>query len=86
MLIWSILTFSTALSRAAVIKVIRVNSKQPQLYEFEFSNGYPRTRDDAHERASDDRDGNDRERDDGDHGHDPRRRGDALIPEKQWAK
>ena len=52
------------------------------LYEIEFSSGYPRTRDDVHERASDDRGGNDRERDDGDHGHDPRQRGDALIPEK----
>ena len=47
------------------------------LYEIKFSSGYPRTRDDAHERASDDRDGND-----------PRRRGGALKPEKQreWAK
>ena len=34
MFIWSILTFSTALSRTAVIKVIRVNSKQPQLLEW----------------------------------------------------
>ena len=53
------------------------------LYEIEFSSGYPRTRDDAHERASGDRDGSDRERDDGDHGHDPRRREGALKPENK---
>ena len=53
------------------------------LYENEFSSGYPRTRDDAHERASDDRNENDRERDNGDHGNDPRRQGDALKPGTQ---
>ena len=41
------------------------------------------TRDDDRERASGGRDGSDRERDDGDHGNDPRRRAGALIPEKQ---
>ena len=51
------------------------------LYEIEISSGYPRTRVDAHGTASGDRDGNDRERDDGDHENDPKQRADALKPE-----
>ena len=48
-----------------------------------FSNGRPRGRDDDHKRASGDRDGSDKERGDGDHGYDPRRRVGALKPEEQ---
>ena len=54
-----------------------------RLYENGFSNGYPRTRDDGREKAMDDRDGSDKERDGGGHGHDPRRQGGALKPEKK---
>ena len=56
------------------------------LYENGFSSGYPRTRDDGREKAMDDRDGSDKERDGGDHGHDPRRQGGALKPEKKERK
>ena len=57
-----------------------------RLYENGFSNGYPRTRDDGREKVMDDRDGSDKERDGGDHGHDPRRQGGALKPEKKREK
>ena len=57
-----------------------------RLYENGFSNGYPRTRDDGREKVMDDRDGSDKERDGGDHGHDPRRQGGALKPEKKERK
>ena len=53
------------------------------LYENGFSSGYPRTRDDGREKVMGDRDGSDKERDGGDHGHDPRRQGGALKPEKK---
>ena len=56
------------------------------LYENGFSSGYPRTRDDGREKVMDDRDGSDKERDGGDHGHDPRRQGGALKPEKEREK
>ena len=47
------------------------------------NSGYPTTRDDDREMARDDRDETGRERDGGDHGYDPRRRGGALKPEKK---
>ena len=56
------------------------------LYENGFSSGYPRTRDDGREKVMGDRDGSDKERDGGDHGHDPRRQGGALKPEKKREK
>ena len=54
-----------------------------RLSEDGSNSGYPTTRDDDREMARDDRDETGRERDGGDHGYDPRRRGGALKPEKK---
>ena len=54
-----------------------------RLNEDGSSSGCPTTRDDDREMARGVRDETGRERDDGDHGYDPRRREGALKPEKE---